>query len=121
MSASPNRASSAGKPRKKDVTLDLPTARRMLPLVQSIVADIVDTQLKIAALTPERDTLDEYRRSLSWASRQLRYAIQDEITAAEKILATAAAELDALGVSLVDPAAAQVDFPTKINGRPAAF
>ena len=37
MSNTPNRASnSAGKPRKKEVTLDLTTARQMLPLVQSM-------------------------------------------------------------------------------------
>ena len=42
MSNTPNRASnSAGKPRKKDITLDLSTAQQMLPLVKSIVADIV--------------------------------------------------------------------------------
>ena len=30
-------------------------------------------------------------------------------------------ELSGLGVSLVDDEAGEVDFPTKINGRPAAF
>jgi hypothetical protein len=121
MSATPNRASSAGKPRKKDVTLDLPTARRMLPLIKVIVAEIVGTRQRIDTLIPERDTLDEYRRSLTWASRQRRYALQEEITAAEKTLATAAAELDALGVALTDLATGEIDFPTRINGRPAAF
>ena len=52
MSNSPNRASRhpAGKPRKPDVTLDLPTARQMLPLVRSIVTDIVATHHRLAEL-----------------------------------------------------------------------
>lgn len=122
MSSSPNRASHpAGKSRRKDVSLDFNTARRMLPLVKSIVADIVDTQQRLIRLAPERDALDDSRRVLDWASRQRRYAIHDEVTQAEKVLATAVTELDALGVTLVDPDAGQVDFPTRINGRQAVF
>lgn len=123
MSSSPNRASnSAGKsPKRKDVSLDLNTARRMLPLVRSIVTDIVDTQRKLARLATERDALDDSRRALDWNSRQRRYAVHDEVSNAEKSLATAVTELDALGVTLVDPAAGQVEFPTRINGRQAVF
>jgi hypothetical protein len=87
MSSSPNRASqSPGKRRPKDVSLDLTTARRMLPLVKSIVADIVDTQNRLSRLVPERDALDDNRRVLDWASRQRRYAVHDEFTQAEKAL-----------------------------------
>ena len=122
MSSTPNRASNpAGKPRRKDVSLDLTTARQMLPLVRSIVADIVDTQNRLIRLAPERDALDDTRRALDWQSRQRRYAVHDELTQAERSLTTAVTELDALGVSLVDPNAGQVDFPTRINGRQAAF
>jgi hypothetical protein len=122
MNSSPNRASNpAGKPRRKDVNLDLATARQMLPLVRSIVTDIVDTTQRLATLTPERETLEEYRRSLSWASRQRRYAIRDEVEQAEKAIAGAVSELDGLGLSLVDGESGRVDFPTRINGRPAAF
>jgi len=101
--------------------LDLNTARRMLPLIRSIVSDIVDTQNRLTRLAPERDALDDSRRALDWASRQRRYAVHDELTQAEKSLATAAAELDALGVALIDPNAGQVDIPTRINGRQAVF
>jgi len=123
MSSSPNRAShSAGKPsRRKDVSLDLNTARRMLPLVKSIVTDIVDTQTRLTRLVPERELLDDSRRQLDWVARQRRYAVHDEFTQAEKSLATAVAELDELGVTLADPKAGQVDFPTRINGRQAVF
>jgi hypothetical protein len=123
MSSSPNRASRhpAGKPRRPDVTLDLPTARQMLPLVRSIVTDIVDTRQRLARLTAEQEALDRSRRSLDWADRQRRYAVTDEVTQTERNLAGAVSELDALGLALVDARAGQVDFPTRINGRAAAF
>jgi len=122
MSSSPNRAShSAGKSRRKEVTLDLTTSRQMLPLVQSIVKDLVDTRQKLSELTNEQEVLDSNRRALTWVSRQRRYAVQDEIAQAEKNLSGATAELNALGLKLVDVEAGGIEFPTRINGRPAAF
>lgn len=122
MSNTPNRASnSAGKPRRKETTLDLPTARQMLPLVRSIVSDIVSFRLAINALTPEQARLDRHRRDLVWQERQRRYQVGEEITAAERSLSAAAAELTSLGLNLVDDESGEVDFPTKINGRSASF
>lgn len=122
MSNTPNRATNPpGKPRKKTVTLDLPTTRQMLPLVQSIVSDIVSTRQAINQLTPEQERLDRHRRDLVWLERQRRYQVSDELAAAEQALTTAVTELSGLGVNLVDDEAGEVDFPTKINGRAAAF
>jgi hypothetical protein len=122
MSATPNRASNpAGKPRRKEITLDLTTARQMLPLVRSIVSDIVTSRTAIDRLVPEQERLDRQRRDLAWQERQRRYQVHDEITAAEKSLTNALGELTALGISLLDAEAGEVDFPTKINGRPAAY
>ena len=122
MSNTPNRASnSAGKPRKKEVTLDLTTARQMLPLVKSIVTDIVNSRRALSKLTPEQERLERQRRDLVWQERQRRYQIGDEIAAAEKAWATAVGELNGLGVTLVDDEVGEVDFPTKVNGRTAAF
>lgn len=122
MSSTPNRASNpTGKSRRKDVNLDLPTARQMLPLIRSIVADIKTSREAIAQLTPEQERLDRHRRDLVWQERQRRYQVSDEIAAAEKSLTTALTELSGLGVSLLDAENGVVDFPTKINGRPAAF
>ena len=122
MSSTPNRATNpADKPRKKAVALDLTTARQMLPLVKSIVADIVTSRQAIAKLTPEQERLDRHRRDLVWLERQRRYQIGDELAAAEKSLSVAVGELSGLGVNLIDDLAGEVDFPTKINGRPAAF
>ena len=122
MSNTPNRASNpAGKPRKKEVTLDLTTARQMLPLVKSIVTDIVNSRRALNKLTPEQERLDRQRRELVWQERQRRYQISDEIAAVEKAWAAAVGELNGLGITLVDDEAGEVDFPTKVNGRTAAF
>lgn len=122
MSSTPNRATNpAGKPRKKEVALDLTTARQMLPLVKSIVADIVNSRQALSRLTPEQERLERHRRELAWLERQRRYQLTDEIAAAEKTLTHATGELAGLGVNLVDDTSGEVDFPTKINGRPAAF
>ena len=122
MSNTPNRASnSAGKPRKKEVSLDLTTARQMLPLVKSIVMDIVNTRRALSQLAPERERLERQRRDLAWQERERRYQLSDEIVAAEKAWAVAVNELNILGVTLVDDEVGEVDFPTKVNGRQAAF
>ena len=122
MNGSSNRASnSAGKIRKSAIPLDLHTARQMIPLVRSIVSDIVGTRRRLGSLSPEQELLDQNRRSLDWSNRQRRYRLQEEVIQAETELKRAETELAALGLSLVDAEGGQVDFPTKINGRPAAF
>ena len=122
MSSTPNRAgNTTGKSRRKEAVLDLPTARQMLPLVKSIVSDIVTTRVVLSKLTPEQDRLERHRRDLVWQERARRYQIGEEINAAEKCLIDAVTELKSLGVSLVNDEAGEVDFPTKINGRTAAF
>jgi hypothetical protein len=122
MSNTPNRASnSAGKPRKKEVTLDLSTARQMLPLVKSIVSDLVTSRRALNKLAPEQERLDRQRRELVWQERQRRYQVADEIVAAEKAWSKALGELNELGITLVDDELGEVDFPTKVNGRTAAF
>jgi hypothetical protein len=124
MSSTPNRAGNpAGKPRrsKEEAALDLPTARQMLPLVRSIVSDIVTSRTALSRLVPEQERLDRQRRDLVWQERQRRYQVSEEIRTAETALTNASAELTALGVGLVDADAGEVDFPTRINGRPAAY
>ncbi|HEX4609618.1 MAG TPA: DUF2203 domain-containing protein [Urbifossiella sp.] len=123
MSNTPNRAGNpAGKPRRKEEAgLDLPTARQMLPLVRSIVSDIVTSREALSRLVPEQDRLDRHRHDLVWQERQRRYQVSEEIRTAETKVSNASAELTALGVGLVDADAGEVDFPTRINGRPAAF
>jgi len=122
MSGPSQRASGpTDQPKKKQPSIDLPTARQMLPLVRSIVHDIVDTRKRMTHLSSEQDVLDSERRSLTWESRRRRYSVADELNTASKQYSAAVGELTQLGVSLVDDAAGSVDFPTRINGRPAAF
>lgn len=124
MSATPNRASQppAGKPKKnKDVQFDLATARKMLPLVKGIVTDIVENQTKLNELVPISEKLERERRALDWAARQKRYAMTDEIASADRAVRAAVGELASLGVDLSVDDPGHVEFPTRINSRPAAF
>jgi hypothetical protein len=122
MSNSPKRAfGSSAKSKRKEVNLDLSTARQMLPLVRSIVQDIIDKQAQLLKLHPEQDSLDRHRHDLVWAERERRYRIHEEITNTEKALKSTVNELCDLGVTLVDNEHGWVAFPTKINGRSALF
>lgn len=121
MNNAPNRASNPAKPRRKDAAIDLGTARAMLPLVRGILSDLRDQTRLLTDLAPEQDRLERHRRDLSWQERQRRYQIQDEIAAVERRVTGVAAELDGLGVTLIDALGGEVDFPARINGRNAAF
>jgi hypothetical protein len=106
---------------KSQQVLNLALARQMLPLVRSIVQNIVETHKQLNDLAQEQDELDRNRRQLDWQRRQRRYSIAEELQSAEKNLNGAVRELSELGVALVDPGSGIVDFPTRINGRSAAF
>jgi hypothetical protein len=93
----------------------------MLPLVQSIVRDIVDHRSQLTKLHPEQDSLNRNRRELEWRDRERRYSVHEEILAAENAFKRAVTELRELGLALVDGEAGRVAFPTRINGRPAVF
>jgi hypothetical protein len=122
MNESPRRASgSPNKSKKSDVTVDLPTARQMLPLVKSIVRDIVATKSQLNKLHPEQDSLERQRRELAWSERERRYHLDEEIRSQEKAFKLAVSELRGLGLDLIDGEHGRVAFPTRINGRPAVF
>lgn len=109
------------KPGRQATLLNLATARKMVPLVQRIVEDVLRSQQTIATLLPERSRLDRHRRDLSWPERARRYRLQEEMAAAERQRDEAVAELAHLGLALVDPAEGRVGFPTVVNSRPAYF
>jgi hypothetical protein len=122
MSNSPKRAfGSSVKPKRKEVNLDLSTARNMLPLVRSIVQDIVKTTEHLNQLQPEQESLDRHRRDLVWQERERRYQIHEEVIVCEKKLNEAVKELNELGLSLLDNGKGRIAFPTRINGRSAIF
>ena len=112
---------SMGRSNRAEVTLDLPAARKMLPLVKMIVRDIVDCHERITKLAPVEEKLERQRRSLDWQERQERYHLQDELSKAQGDLKKAVSELKELGLALVDEDKGCVAFPTRINGRAAIF
>lgn len=121
MSGMSNRAGASEKSRKKRQPLDLGTARRMLPLVQRIVSDIVLDSEQLARYAFEQDGLDRNKSTLSWPERQRRYAIQGEVTRLETRLDDQRRELDSLGAILMNRSLGHVGFPTVVNGKPAYF
>jgi hypothetical protein len=96
-------------------------ANRMLPLVQHIVAELIECQHRLAAMQPEKDRLDRQRRDLSWPERARRYHLDEDIAAGERDLRAAFSELDGLSVCLLDSETGRVGFPTKVNNRLAFF
>jgi len=101
--------------------MNLTTARKMLPLVQRIVVDLVHCQNRLESLHPRKDQLDRQRRDLTWPERQRRYALHEETNALERKVSETLAELELLGVAVVDPVLGRVGFPTLVNNRPAFF
>lgn len=117
-----HRASDAGeKPGRSQAVLNLGSARRMLPLVGRIVTDVLQQQRRVDQLGAEQDQLDRNRRTLSWPKRQRRYQVHEEFAVAQRELTEARAELEVLGVAMIDPLTGQVGLPTVVNGRLAYF
>ena len=120
MTSKPNRASKE-KTREKNQTVDLGTARRMLPLVQRIVTDIIHDRQELNRFQFEQEGLDRNKRELSWPERERRYALQGEVVRLEGRLQEEQQELAQLGAILVNVSTGQIGFPTLVNGRPAFF
>jgi hypothetical protein len=116
-------ASSAPKnSERRDVVFTLAMARRMLPLVRRIVADLVQDQQRLAELQPEQERLDRERRHLAWPERSRRYQLREEIASIQRHQQEAVTELEGLlGVALVEPGEGRVGFPTVVNDRAAFF
>jgi hypothetical protein len=90
-------------------------------LVGRIAADVRRLHGDLARLLPERDRLERERRTLAWPERARRYELEEVVAAVEKDYADAKAELEVVGVALLDAACGLVGFPTVVNDRPAFF
>jgi hypothetical protein len=112
-------ASEPPDPFERVLTWEASTA--MLPLVARIAADVRQHHQHLARLGPERDRLEYRRRTLAWPERARRYQLTEEMAEVEKDLADARAELEVLGLALLDAGAGLVGFPTVVNDRPAFF
>src|SRR5262249_50550593 len=75
----------------------------------------------LEAVHPRKDHLDRHKRDLSWPERQNRYALHDEADQLERKVSETFAELESLGVAIIDPGVGRVGFPTLVNNRPAFF
>ena len=122
MSGYSKRASNAShKSGKAELVLDLPTVNKMLPLVQRIVADLIAAEGELGPLLWEREGLERNRRTLDWPERQRRYQVDEDVRTVEKRRKALAAELEGLGVAVIDAVHGRVGFPTIVNGKAAFF
>ena len=117
-----NRAPEASeRPGPNDLVLTWDARRAMLPLVGRIASDLVRCHGRLARIRPEQSRLDRHRQTLAWPERSRRYQLQDESAALEQELAGLGAELEVLGVVLLDAGNGLVGFPTIVNNRRAYF
>ena len=121
MSKSNRGSSKSTKSRRRAKPLDLPTARRMLPLVERIVTDILRDQKELNRFSFEQEGLDRDRHGLTWPERERRYAVQGEVTRLQSRMDDQVKELDQLGTILMNRGIGLVGFPTIVNGKPAYF
>ncbi len=122
MNGHPKRASKPSRSQDRGgIVLELPTVRKMLPLVRQIVADLLEAEKQLVALLWEQEGLDRDRRNLSWPERQRRYFLQDEVTRLDQRRRDSVAELETLGVSMIDVSHGRVGFPTIVNAKAAYF
>ncbi len=122
MNGFPKRASNPSRSQGREViVLDLPTVRKMLPLVRHVVAELLAIDQQVGPLVIEQAGLERNRRSLSWPERQRRYQLQDDIARLTQQRKDTVAELEGLGVQVIDPVTGRVGFPTIVNTKPAFF
>jgi hypothetical protein len=112
-------ASGASEGGERILTWDACVA--MLPLVSRIAQDVVDLAGRLDRLRAELGDLDKRRKDLNWPQRARRYQVEDEIVAVEGARRAVCAELDALGVALLDSGRGMVGFPTLVNDQRAFF
>jgi hypothetical protein len=109
------------KPGGPESYFDLLTATRMLPLVGRVVKDVLQHNHEVNRLQPELESLHRSRRTLTWPQRCRLYQVRDELAESERNLQEVFAELEVLGLALIDTDEGQIGFPTIVNNRPAYF
>src|SRR5262245_11115859 len=109
------------RPDRQERFIDLSTAQRMLPLVRRIVADLVQHNGLLAQLRPEQAYLQRHRRELAWPQRARRYELNEEVQTSEQVVQEAYAELEVLGVVLLEADSGRIGFPMIVNQQAAFF
>src|SRR3954471_11151068 len=106
---------------RRDIVMTWTQAQNMLPLVRHIISDVVARVERVGKIEPEKDRLDRHRRDLVWLERQRRYQLTDELARIHGELQSAVAEMDSLGLVLLDAEVGLVGFPTLVNNQRAYF
>src|SRR5438105_3010200 len=103
MKGHPKRASRPSRSQDRSgIVLDLPTVRKMLPLVRQIISDLLEAEQKLGGLLWEQGGLDRNRKDLTWPERQRRYFLLDEANKLEQRRKDTISELKELGVAVLD-------------------
>jgi hypothetical protein len=117
-----NRASGASEQSgPQDRVLTWHVCRDMLPLVGRIARDVVQYQGQLSQMQPEFAQLERNRRTLNWTGRSRRYQLEEEIAGAQNEMRSLLAELEVLGLTLLEPTQGLIGFPTMVNDRRAFF
>jgi hypothetical protein len=117
-----NRASGASEQSgSHDRVMTWHASRTMLPLVGRIAGDVVQYHEQLTRMQPEFAHLERNRRTLSWPDRARRYQLEEDIASAQNEMRTLLAELEVLGLTLLEPALGLIGFPTLVNDRRAFF
>jgi len=93
----------------------------MLKLVGRVVRDVVVYHDRLRKLRPELAQLERNRRNLDWPRRCRRYQLEEDIAEADQEYRSLLAELEVIGIALLDPSRGLVGFPTIVNQRRAYF
>jgi hypothetical protein len=116
-----NRASASEQSGPQDRIMTWHISRAMLPLVGRIARDVMHYHEQLSRMQLEFACLERNRRTLTWPDRARRYQLEEEIAAAQNEMRTLLAELEVLGLTLLEPALGLIGFPTLVNDRRAFF
>ena len=117
-----NRASETSeRSGSEDRVMTWHASRAMLPLVDRIAQDVLHHHQRVVRMQPELAQLERNRLNLNWAGRSRRYQLEEEVAAGRTLLRALVAELETLGVVLLEPVLGLVGFPTMVNDRKAFF
>jgi hypothetical protein len=117
----PRASGASERPGRQSLVFSWGACVDRLPLVRRIAQDIASSHERLSQLGPEIVRLDRQRRNLDWSGRSRRYQLQEDCLTVERELADLQAELERLGLKLLDGPSGLVGFPTIVNDRRAYF
>lgn len=97
---------------------EVDTANRVLPLVRSIVEDVVREFRSLRTAGGQQRRLESHRESDEASASRL-HALRTQVTESSTRIEGYLRELEELGLELRDLETGLIDFPTLIDGEPA--